>query len=66
MTKSFTRLVVLAFLGTGLVPLVTVTRSSLNVQPRLFGLGRAAGYAECRNSILVLKHRWHLRGVQEK
>jgi positive regulator of sigma E activity len=31
MTKSFMRLIVLAFLGTGLVPLVTVTCSWLNV-----------------------------------
>ncbi|MFY9585242.1 MAG: hypothetical protein WAR21_12205, partial [Candidatus Acidiferrales bacterium] len=33
MTKSLVRLIVLAFLGTGLVPLVTVTCSWLNEGP---------------------------------
>jgi SAM-dependent methyltransferase len=33
MTRSFARLIVLAFLGTGLIPLVTVTCSSLNLGP---------------------------------
>ncbi len=35
MTKSFTRLVVLAFLGSGLIPLVTLLSSRVNIGPSI-------------------------------